>query len=54
MSTTGKRMGMVSISGRICVEMNARDVNMVAAHRSDLLMFVSMIMILTNHNYCHV
>ena len=52
MSTTGKRMGTVSISGRICVEMNARDVNMVAAQRSDSLVTVSVI--LTNQVYCLV
>jgi hypothetical protein len=41
MSTTGKSMGIVSRPGRICVEMNAREVNIVAAHSSDSLTFVS-------------
>lgn len=49
MSTTGKRIGTVSISGNMCVEMNARDVNMVAAHKSDSLQQVSMIP--TRHVY---
>ena len=33
---------MVSISGRMCVEMNARDVKIVAAQRIDVLATVSM------------
>lgn len=43
-------MGTVSISGRMCVEMNARDVKTVAAHRRDSLMAVSMIL---TSNDCH-
>lgn len=34
-------MGSVSCSGRMCVEMNAREVKMVAAHRNDSLGIVS-------------
>jgi hypothetical protein len=40
MSTTGNRMGTVSRSGSMCVEMKARDVKMVAAHRRSSLVHV--------------
>jgi predicted GTPase len=40
-STTGKRIGKVSLSGRMCVEMNAREVKIVAAQRRDVLADVS-------------
>lgn len=52
MSTTGNRIGTVSISGKMCVEMKARDVNMVAAQRSDSLSLVRTI--LTSQLFCVV
>lgn len=36
-------MGIVSRSGKICVEMKAREVKIVAAHSSDCLALVSML-----------
>lgn len=52
MSTTGKRIGTVSISGSMWVEIKAREVKIVAAQRSDSLMIVSSV--LTSHNCCVV
>jgi hypothetical protein len=41
MSTTGNNTGTVSCPGSMCVDMNAREVNIVAAHNKDSLTLVS-------------
>jgi hypothetical protein len=42
MSTTGKRIGNVSFSGIMWVDMKARDEMIVAAQRKHSLLFVSL------------